>query len=297
MFLQLAVKYPDLWTGDSAISLSRALHGPRHELGKFTLMDTVSALSFGVAPLIHYETTLSPKDHRPRKDLFLEPAFACPIVVLIALARVNAHRASRLMNQDATSAHGLEECEAAVRKWKAPVDYNDQPSKIVTRLAAQEAWRQAALIYLYMGIREARSCDGRVEPLVQQVAQLASAIETGSPLETHLFIPCLIPYCTPQAGVAARKERHRAIVRKKIQASQKTDACLLRGADFSFVLDDLWHGAGSGGSPVTWDDYVNSRCLTLPIPAEIAVLASHSLCPAIRSDVGLLDPIDSGGEN
>ncbi|CAE6423609.1 unnamed protein product, partial [Rhizoctonia solani] len=150
MFLQLAVKYPDLWTGDSAISLSRALHGPRHELGKFTLMDTVSALSFGIAPLIHYDTTLGPNDHRPRKDLFLEPAFACPIVVLIALARVNAHRASRLMNQDATSADGLEECEAAVRKWKAPVDYNDQPSKIVTRLAVQEAWRQAALIYLYM---------------------------------------------------------------------------------------------------------------------------------------------------
>ncbi|QRW24999.1 Fungal specific transcription factor domain [Rhizoctonia solani] len=66
-----------------------------------------------------------------------------------------------------------------------------------------------------------------------------------------------------------RKERHRAILRKKIQASQKTDACLLRGADFSFVLDHLWHGAGSGGSPVTWGDYVNSRCLVLPIPAEV----------------------------
>ncbi|QRW24267.1 Fungal Zn(2)-Cys(6) binuclear cluster domain [Rhizoctonia solani] len=249
MFLQLAVKYPDLWTGDSAFTFP-ALHGPRHELGKFTLMDTVSAL--------------------PRKDLFLEPAFACPIVVLIALARVNAHRASRLMNQDATSAHGLEECEAAVRKWKAPVDYNDQPSKIVTRLAVQEAWRQAALIYLYMGMCEARSCDGRVEPLVQQVAQLASAVEAGSPLETHLFIPCLIIAVLHATGWGSwRKERHRAILRKKIQASQKTDACLLRGADFSFVLDHLWHGAGSGGSPVTWGDYVNSRCLVLPIPAEV----------------------------
>ncbi|CAE6472868.1 unnamed protein product [Rhizoctonia solani] len=263
IFLQLAAKFPELWKGDSAISLSRVLHAQRHELGKFALMDTVSALAFGIAPLIHYDTTPQEEDHNPGRYQFLEPVYACPIIVLMALARVNAYRASRLMDRGATNSEGLEECEAAVRNWKPRVDYNDQPSQLISRLAVQEAWRQAALIYLYMGMCEASSSDERVEPLVRQVAQLASTVEAGGPFETHLFVPSLI------AGVAARKEKYRAILRKKIQASQKAYACLLRGADFSFVLDHLWHGLAKGGSPVTWDDYVNSRCMTVSVPTEV----------------------------
>ncbi|KDN47245.1 hypothetical protein RSAG8_03724, partial [Rhizoctonia solani AG-8 WAC10335] len=167
------------------------------------------------------------------------------------------------MDPKTTTPEGVEEYEAAVRNWKPRVDYADQPSHLITRLAVQEAWRQAALIYLYMGMLEADSADDRVEPLARQVAQLAGTVEAGTPFETHLFIPCLI------AGVAARKEKHRTILRKRIQASQKAEACLLRGADFSFVLDHLWHGAAAGGNPVTWDDYVNSRCLTMPVPADV----------------------------
>ncbi|CAE7093827.1 unnamed protein product [Rhizoctonia solani] len=167
------------------------------------------------------------------------------------------------MEHSATAEGGVEEYEAIVQNWKPCVDYADQPSQFVTRLAVQEAWRQAALIYLYMGMCEANSADDRIESLVGQVAQLASTVEAGSLFETHLFIPCLI------AGVAARKEKHRTIFRKKIQASQKAEACLLRGADFAFVLDHLWHGAAAEGNPVTWDDYVRSRCLTLPVPADI----------------------------
>ncbi|CAE6406620.1 unnamed protein product [Rhizoctonia solani] len=258
MFLQLAAKFPDLWKGDSAISLSQALHA-RHELGKFTLMDTVAALAFGISPLIHYDTTIRMEDYKPGKFQFMEPVYACPIIVLITLARVNASRVSRLMDQDETTPAGIQEYEAAVQNWKPHVDYADQPSQLITRLAVQEAWRQAALIYLYMGACAASSADDRVEALVRQVAQLAGTVEAGTHFETHLFVPCLI------AGVAARKEKHRTILRKKIQVSQKAEACLLRGADFSSALDHLWHGAAAEGSPVTWDDYVNSRLLLISL--------------------------------
>ncbi|CAE6479014.1 unnamed protein product [Rhizoctonia solani] len=263
IFLQLAAKFPEVWKGDSAIFLSPTLHSKRHELAKFAVMDTVAALAFGIAPLIHYDTTIRVEDHSPDKHQFLEPVYACPIIVLITLARVNAFRVSQLVDQDATPAGNMEEYEAAVRNWKPRVDYADQPAELIARLAVQEAWRQAALIYLYMGMCGANSADDRVEPLAQQVAQLASAVEVGGPFEIHLFVPCLI------AGVAARKEKHRTILRKKIQVSQKAEACLLRGADFTSVLDHLWHGAAAGGNPVTWDDYVNSRCFTMPMPVEV----------------------------
>ncbi|KAL5631880.1 hypothetical protein ACGC1H_000047 [Rhizoctonia solani] len=149
IFLQLAAKFSELWKGDSAISLSQTLHA-RHELSKFALMDTVSALAFGIAPLIHYDTTICVEDHQPGQFQFLEPVYACPIVVLITLARVNASRVSQLMDRDDITPKGIEEYEVAVRNWKPRVDYGDQPSQLITRLAVQEAWRQAALIYLYM---------------------------------------------------------------------------------------------------------------------------------------------------
>ncbi|CAE6531235.1 unnamed protein product [Rhizoctonia solani] len=150
IFLQLAAKFPELWKGDSAILLSQALHVARHELTKFALMDTIAALAFGIAPLIHYDTTIREEDHQPGQFQFLEPVYACPIVVLITFARVNASRVSQLMDQDDITPEGIEEYEAAVRNWKPRVDYDDQPSQLITRLAVQEAWRQAALIYLYM---------------------------------------------------------------------------------------------------------------------------------------------------
>ncbi|CAE6476336.1 unnamed protein product [Rhizoctonia solani] len=259
-FLELAATFPKLWKGDSAISLSHALHLSRHELARFVIMDTIAALAFGIAPLVHYDTTI--QDHNPDRFHFVEQVYACPVIVLMALARVNQSRASRLMGQDTITPEDVEAYESAVRNWKPGVDYTDSPSQLVARLAVQESWRQAALIYLYMGMRESSSTDSRVEPLVRQVAQLASTVEAGSPFDTHLFIPCLI------AGVAARKEKHRAIFRKKIQVSQKTDASLLRGADFSLVLDHLWHGAAAGGNPVTWDDYASSRALTLPVSMD-----------------------------
>ncbi|CAE6478573.1 unnamed protein product [Rhizoctonia solani] len=112
-----------------------------------------------------------------------------------------------------------------------------------------------------MGTCEANSADERIRRLVSQAAQLASTIEAGSPFDAHLSVPCLI------AGVAARKEKHRAIFRSKILASQNIDARLLRGADFVLVLDHLWHGAAAGGNPVTWEDYVDSRFVTMPVDA------------------------------
>lgn len=261
LFLQLAAKYPPMWADGSAISIHHALYSQTHPIIKFVFADTIASLAFGVIPLIHYDTTVHTTDHLLGWQPFLEWVYGCPIIMIILLAKVNSSRISRLVNRDAVAPNeaDIQDIENHLREWKATIDYVDQPTNLIARLAVQECWRQSVLIYMYMGMCGANSADKRVEPLVKQVVQLASTVETGSPLEIHLFIPCLI------AGAAARKERHRAIIRKKIQASQKADACLLRGADFVFVLDHLWHNAASGGASTTWEDYVNSRCATLPL--------------------------------
>lgn len=128
---------------------------------------------------------------------------------------------------------------------------------------------------------EVNSEDPRVQSAVKQIVQMARTIQSDDQLELHLFIPCLIvcsfsflPLSSPgtnpciffsQAGVAARQESHRALIRNKILTSRNEKIWVLRGADFAPVLDHLWHGAAAGGRPSTWEDYVSSRFAMLPI--------------------------------
>ncbi|KDN33867.1 hypothetical protein RSAG8_13035, partial [Rhizoctonia solani AG-8 WAC10335] len=58
LFLQLAASYPRVWTRDSAVLISHALAPIRHEMAKFVFTDTISALAFGIAPLLDYDTTV-----------------------------------------------------------------------------------------------------------------------------------------------------------------------------------------------------------------------------------------------
>jgi hypothetical protein len=68
-----------------------------------------------------------------------------------------------------------------------------------------------------------------------------------------------------QAGLAARYEKHRSIIRAKLLSFQDMRVWLFRGTDFTAVLDHLWHGVGANGEPVMWDDYVRSRCAVVLI--------------------------------
>ena len=46
---------------------------------------------------------------------------------------------------------------------------------------------------------------------------------------------------------------------------KETRFWILRGSDFVPVLDHLWDGAGTGGRPVKWNDYMRSREAMLPV--------------------------------
>jgi hypothetical protein len=124
------------------------------------------------------------------------------------------------------------------------------------------------------------SADAQIQASVRQVAQLASMVELGDPLETYLLIPSLIVSCAAhiqvselqsthyprfQAGAASRKEKHRAILYRKVHVCQGFNASLLSGADLVRVLEHLWHGAASEGRAITWEDYITSRYAALPI--------------------------------
>ncbi|KAJ1305425.1 hypothetical protein OPQ81_000435 [Rhizoctonia solani] len=197
----------------------------------------------------------------PPEQSYIEWAHGCSAIVITLLARINSWRAARFADpgHPAPTPEYLQEFQACLHEWNPTLEYGDEPAVVMGRLAVQEIWKHAVLIYMYMGMCEVNSANRRVEASVRQVAQLSATIEAGHHLEAHIPIPCII------AGAAARKEKHRAILRKKIATSRNERICLVRGADFVLVLDHLWHGAAVGGRPTTWQDYVDSRFAVLPV--------------------------------
>ncbi|CUA71982.1 Adhesion and hyphal regulator 1 [Rhizoctonia solani] len=259
-FLALAAKYPEMWADDLSISIRHAFSGLRFQFSHFAFLDTVTALVFGTIPLIHYDTNFCPI-LQPPKSFYIEWAHGCSSIVIVLLARVNSWRAARLADpmHPTPTLEEQQQFQDCLREWNPTIEYGDEPAFVMGRLAVQETWRHAVLIYMYMGMCGADTADPRVEASVRQVAQLSATIETDHPLETHMTIPCII------AAAAARKEKHRAILRKKVVVSRGDRVCLIRGADFALVLDHLWHGAAAGGYPTTWQDYVDSRFAVLPV--------------------------------
>ncbi|KAF8594327.1 hypothetical protein BDV93DRAFT_529383 [Ceratobasidium sp. AG-I] len=258
VFLQLAASRPRYWSPNLTITIRRVLDIGEYDTSLFVFFDTMSSLAFSVPPLIDYDTSLGPVDEKETYPT-VERIYGCPSFVVVLVARINSWRTSRWINQSNWNADDWREVEKALLNWDPAIEAEDGSPNHIGRLAVQESWRQAVRIYLYMGMCNVSSADPRVQSSVRQIVQLASTLEAGSTLERHFFMPCLI------AGAAAQQEKHRAILRGKIQACQNEKIWILRGDDFALVLDHLWHGAGAGGQPTTWDDYANSRNVALPV--------------------------------
>lgn len=259
LFLELANSSPELQHPNFAISLHMALASPRYGISRFASFDTLFSMLFATPPLVLYDTVYHADLPTHLTSHIVESVYGWPVDIFLSLGTINAWRLSQWTGQTDTQTPTWQEVQAQIERWRPSVEYLDEPSKMVGRFAIYEAWRHSALIYLYMGMCMVNSADPRVEAAVRQVAQLASTLETGSSLETHVFIPCYI------AGIAARLEKHRALLRNKLFSARVDHIWLVPAVDMVPILDHLWHSAGANGSPTTWEDYVVSRCETLPL--------------------------------
>ncbi|KAG9122242.1 hypothetical protein FRC07_001469, partial [Ceratobasidium sp. 392] len=239
IFFEVAELYPEIRSPDSSISLHGALWSSHYEVCRFAFLDTILPLALAVPPLIRYNTTYISSLTGPVNPRTLESVFGSPLDILLLLGRINAWRVSRWMGVAGLNIQEFKDIRDQIECWRPSVEYIDESSNVIGRLTVHEAWRQSTLIYFYMGMCMANSTDPRVEAAVRQVVQLASTIKSGALLERHIFMPALI------AGVAARQEQHRAVLRDKVSASRGQNIWLVPGQDFVTVLDHLWHGVGA----------------------------------------------------
>ncbi|CAE6444633.1 unnamed protein product [Rhizoctonia solani] len=256
-FLQIVAVNPDLYVerpnGDLVVSFPRTLGAPRHELRRFVTYDTIAALLLGVTPLAEYGYDDECSKETPGFDW----VHGIPSAFIEIVARVNSWRAgSRVPTNE------WEALERRIWAWQSlytlPKKGFDNKDINVARAAVQEGWRHVLLIYIYMGVCGVSSHDSRVQVSVNRIFDLGESAGS-SRIGIHMLPHCIV------AGVAARLEKHRIAVYEKLRSFDDTGAWLFSGSQFSQALYHLWHSAGMGGAPVTWDDYVQSRCAVIPI--------------------------------
>ncbi|KAH7323355.1 hypothetical protein B0J17DRAFT_683060 [Rhizoctonia solani] len=239
--------------GNLVVSFSRTLSAPRYEIQRFVMYDTAAALVFGISPLVEYgyDGECDPESHK------LEWVHGIPVVFLEAISQVNSWRAGSRVHLD-----NWQTLEKRVLAWQSPHPVPDETSGImspsVARATVQEGWRHVVLIYIYMGICGVSSHDPRVQASVHQIVRFGEMV-ADLPICVQMFAHCIV------AGLGARLERHRIFVHKMLLSFKNTRIWLFQGPPFSKVLYHLWHGVGAGGAPVTWDDYVQTRRVLVPI--------------------------------
>ncbi|KAG8708929.1 hypothetical protein FRC08_018637 [Ceratobasidium sp. 394] len=259
-FLQIAFSDSTLRPSthySSNVSLAHVLASTRYETTHFALLDMMCSMAYGLPSVIDYDTSVPSlgADFHP-----VEWVHGCPVGLQMIIVKINS-----LCHWNQIGPAPDWRCiEQELRDWRPCVcKFPEEESwRVVARLAVRESWRHTLLIYLYMSVCGARSDDPRVSLSVRQVFQIIDTVKHKPQPITRLHFST--QYL--MAGAYTPSEKQRAIAREQLSVSVKTGTWLLSGSDFIPVLDHLWHGAAAGGRPVTWNDYLHSRQVALPIP-------------------------------
>ncbi|QRV96386.1 Fungal specific transcription factor domain [Ceratobasidium sp. AG-Ba] len=232
LFMQIAGADPTLWPRDptsNGISLAHALLPPRHEIGRFIFMDNIFSLSFGLPPLVEYDT--SHPVIQSASSYPTEWVHGCPTRFMFSI---------------------IEEDTWAWRPTGVSSSSSNSQGSIA-QVAVHEGWRHALLIYLYMGMCGVNSHDPRVQSSVRQISCLYCAVKLESGGGMHFTAPVQI------AAVCTQSEADRARFRALISQPMHNKMWLLRSMNFAGVLDYMWQVVAANGEPVTWEDYVTAR--------------------------------------
>ena len=133
------------------VSVPRALGAPRYEIRRFVFYDTMIAFALGTPSFVQYDTSdypIIPVTVRP-----LEWVHGIPEELIVNLVQVNSWRAS---NPGIPNMNDWAELELRALAWIPRTmelvgeDSYEDSYEVVARMAAQETWRHAVLIYVYM---------------------------------------------------------------------------------------------------------------------------------------------------
>ncbi|CAE6411117.1 unnamed protein product [Rhizoctonia solani] len=232
--------------GSSAIDFLNLTGEQTFDIRCIAWYDTLSSMALARPTLLDYDPNIRDVSALPRRDDILELdhgvewLFGCPDVLIILVARISALRHAQLSPEERAT-RGIE-IEQLVRSVQfRPVKAKTSTLR-VARLAAQEACRHAAILYIYHAIFKSDAGHPTVRDSVKTIIRIASILKPG--FNPDCFIP--VPYFI--AGTFAESERDRRFLRSRVLSCGNER--FLR--DLAVTLDELWKETDATGRLANW---------------------------------------------
>ncbi|KAL5634193.1 hypothetical protein ACGC1H_006126 [Rhizoctonia solani] len=241
--LNQAASIVRLALGSNSIDILKLSGEQTFDLRCFAWCDILSSMALSRPTLLDYESNIhnpSPHGDSADPDKGVEWIFGCPDVLTILLARTSALRHTCVSAEEKV-ARGRE-IQQLMQDWQFQPLSSQRSALRVARLAAQEIWRHAAILYVHQSIFKSDSSHPLVKNSVKTITQIASTLTPGVNPDCFLSVPYFI------AGSFAATTKNRYTLRSRILTSGNES--FLR--NLAAALDDSWKATDATGSLTTW---------------------------------------------
>ncbi|KAH7311790.1 hypothetical protein B0J17DRAFT_773473 [Rhizoctonia solani] len=234
------------------IDLPAKLMHPDICLRHFTLIDVLFSVTTLRPMLFRYNTHFD-KEFRDREDVGMQWFNGIPGEFILIMARINMLLSDRWANVDPGV---VVEMEQRLQDFKSAPGKSPDAYLMVARLAVQECWRLAVLIYLYMSLCSANATDPRVEKAQRSFMRVLDRTKPSRTPDVFLLAPLNI------VGRVTYRPREREIIRQRLLNLQECAHPGTCGNDAVRILEDVWARADAEGRPAVWSD---ARVATLAV--------------------------------
>ncbi|CAE6472261.1 unnamed protein product [Rhizoctonia solani] len=195
-----------------------------------------------------YNTSFTPE--LPESRMYIQDYFGMqwfygvPDRLVVTLARMNALREDY---GDRLDERITRELELEIRSFRPVLGKSNEPTLIASRIVVQECWRQAAFIYLYMGLCGANSLDVRVRLVQATFMKLFQGVEPGRNPDVFLILPIAI------LGLATHLAEEQSLIRRRMLNQPECSRYPTSGNDILKILNEIWTRPNFI-EPVVWYD-------------------------------------------
>ncbi|QRW16767.1 dihydrodipicolinate synthetase family protein [Rhizoctonia solani] len=138
--------------------------------------------------------------------------------------------------------------ETIVPQINVTTSQSGDPLLHIRRIAVQECWRFAVLIYLYMAFCGASASDPRVARAQRGFMRLVRGVKPSRNPDAFLFIPIAL------VGIATIDEQDRSTIRQRILGVREHAEPETTGNQTLLMLEDIWARTRNEGRPAVWLD-------------------------------------------
>ncbi|CAE6469908.1 unnamed protein product [Rhizoctonia solani] len=234
------------------IDLPAKLTHPDISLRHFATVDVILSVT-SVRPMhFRYDTHLD-KEFQGREDIGMQWFNGIPDELVLVLARINMFMSDHWVD---VHPNVIADIEKQLKDFKSTPGRSPDAYLMVARLAVQECWRLAVLVYLYMYLCSADAKDPRVEKAQKSFMRVLDRTKPSRIPDVFLLAPLHI------VGRATCRPREREIIRQRLLNLQECSHPGTGGHDALQILEYVWAKSDAEGRPTVWSD---ARIATLAV--------------------------------